>query len=39
MSKEKYLSPSVELLLFEEDIVTGSNTYSKGDDVGEDPFE
>ena len=39
MVKEKYLSPVVELLLFEEDVVTASNTYEKGDDVGEDFFE
>ena len=38
MLKEKYLSPIIEMLLFEEDVVTASNTYEKGDDVGEDPF-
>ena len=38
MSKEIYLSPIVELLLFQEDIVTASNTYGSGDDIVEDPF-
>lgn len=39
MVKEKYLSPTIELLLFEEDVVTASNTYTSGDDVGNDIFE
>lgn len=39
MFKETYLSPIVELLLFEEDVVTASNTYESGDDFGEDIFD
>ncbi len=39
MYKEKYLSPAVELLLFEEDVVTASNTYENGDDFGDDIFD
>ena len=39
MLKETYLSPIVELLLFEEDVVTASNTYESGDDFGEDIFD
>ena len=38
MKKETYLSPIVELLLFEEDVVTASNTYEKGDDFEADDF-
>ena len=39
MLKETYLSPIVELLLFEEDVVTASNTFESGDDFGEDIFD
>ena len=39
MLKETYLSPIVELLLFEEDVVTASNTYESGDDFDEDIFD
>ena len=39
MIKETYLSPIVELLMFEEDVVTASNTFESGDDFGEDIFD
>lgn len=38
MSKERYLSPTIELLLIGDDVITESNTYVSGDDVGKDPF-
>ena len=39
MYKEKYLSPIVEILLLEDDVVRTSNTYESGDDFGEDIFD
>ena len=39
MVKDRYLSPIVEMLLFEEDVVTASNTYESGDDFDEDIFD
>ena len=39
MLKEKYLSPIVEVLLLEDDVVRTSNTYEFGDDCSEDIFD
>lgn len=39
MNKEIYLRPIVEVLLFQDDIVTASNTFGSGDDIGEDIFD
>ena len=39
MNKERYLSPIIEVLTLEEDVVTVSHTYDVGDDTGEDKFE
>ena len=38
MSKERYLSPTIELLTIDDDVITSSNTYASGDDIGKDPF-
>ncbi len=36
---KKYEELIVEILLINEDVVRCSNTYSSGDDIGEDIFE
>lgn len=37
--KKSYEELTLEILLVTEDVVRCSNTFSVGDDVGEDPFE